>query len=296
LETVPRENRPSLWAPVAASLAVHLFAIGFAPAFGVWNDTTSPAREGEREKVLRVRFPSPDRPSTSRILDPRGELVDIIDSQKSEAKAPSGARFLSDKNRTVEKETQARFTGPNPTTAFGKPGSSRQAFRKTPSSLSKTGVVGTGKVKLEVPESIMGEGPGPSSSSRVASLAPSNYLPEVAIGDQTLLSTREYAYASFYIRMKRQMEATWDPRSVINAERLARDQYVTTLAITLKPDGSLDDVRIEQSSGNPRLDQQAVEAVHQAAPYLNPPPQLVDEDSRIHIPVWNFIVTLHALF
>ncbi|HLG20383.1 MAG TPA: energy transducer TonB, partial [Bdellovibrionota bacterium] len=150
-----------------------------------------------------------------------------------------------------------------------------------------------GKLKLELSDSFLKEhAAGPS----VASRAPTNYLPEISMGDETLLNTREYVYASFFIRMKRQMENVWDPRNVLSRETRAREQYVTTVGITLRKDGYLESVRILGSSGNPALDREAVRAVRAGAPYLNPPPALVEANGRIVIPSWHFIVTNYARF
>lgn len=277
MQAALRQDRPALWGPILASVLLHLLIVTLVPSFGVWAESADLSSR-TREKILRVRF----QPLENEFLHPSGRLVDILDSKESEAEPPPDARFVSDKNRTVEEEMQARFTGPNPSVSIGRPGS----FRRGKES-------GSGKLKLEIPESILGE-TVKGSPSDLAAVAPSNYLPEIRIGDETLLNTREYRYASFYIRMKRQMEATWDPLGIIHSERLGRNQYVTTLQITLKKGGSLDGVHLVQSSGNRRLDQEAIEAVRRAAPYLNPPPQLVDSDGFIHIPLWSFIVTLRA--
>lgn len=126
-------------------------------------------------------------------------------------------------------------------------------------------------------------------------LAPSNYLPEIMVGDQTMLNTREYVYASFFVRMKRQMEAVWDPRPALAKHSWARDQYITTVSIVLNEDGSLQEVQILSGSGNRFLDEKAVAAVELASPYLNPPKGIVQADGKIRILPWSFIVTLRPL-
>ncbi|MFH1263416.1 MAG: energy transducer TonB [Pseudomonadota bacterium] len=284
MNTTVREERLSLWWPIAASLFLHFFFVGLIPTFGTWSKDTAVA--ASREKVLRVRFP--ETKSDRNLLSPKGELVDLLDSKANEKKAPDNAQFWSDKNRTAERETQARLTGPNPTSPIGRAGSTARESMKP----------GNGKFRWDVPSSILGKempAMGPSNS-KLAMLAPSNYLPQIAIGDSTVLNTREYAYATFFIRMKRQMEAIWDPTSTISSERLARDQYVTTLQFTIKKNGYLNDLFLLNSSGNRKLDQEAIDAVRRAAPFLNPPPQLVEEDGLIHVPNWGFIVTLRPVY
>jgi TonB family protein len=284
LNTTVREERFSLWWPIAASLFLHFFFVGLIPTFGTWSKDTAIA--APREKILRVRFP--ETKSDRSLLNAKGELVDLLDSKASEKKAPDNAQFWSDKNRTADRETQARITGPNPISPIGSSGSTSRGAPKS----------GSGKFHWDVPSSILEKDTpavGPSNS-KLAMLAPSNYLPQIAIGDSTVLNTREYAYATFFIRMKRQMEAIWDPTSTISSERLARDQYVTTLQFTIKKNGYLNDLFLLSSSGSPKLDQEAIDAVRRAAPFLNPPPQLVEEDELIHVPNWGFIVTLRPVY
>jgi TonB family protein len=288
-----RQDRSAILGPVGVSILIHFLVLSLVPAFGTWS-SAAPIPSRDRGKVLRVRFADPVGRLRTSLPDPTGQLVDILDSKPTELKAPAQARFLSDKNRSVERETQARFTGPNPNSPVGSPRPDNTS-ETTGSSGRKARGAGSGKLILDVPDSILKQGPQ-GTPGRLAMVAPSNYLPEIAMGDETLLNTREYAYATYFIRMKRQMESTWNPRAVIDAERLTRDQYVTTLGITLRNDGSVEDVRVVEDSGNPRLDHEAVESVRKAAPYLNPPTQLVEADERIHIPVWHFIVTLRATY
>lgn len=276
----------SFGVPILGSLAIHVILLGLAPILAPWWATLSPQKAPER--ILRVRF----RPEETRPKNIEGRLVDIMDSRSNEKIPPPDTPFLSDKNRSVERETQARFTGPHPTVAQGQPGQTNKTS-ESPGSLKTPKFSEKGKVDLTLPNSFLQETTKPKQS---AALAPSNYLPEIAFGDQTLLNTREYAYASYFIRMKRQMEAMWSPRSIIQTERLGKAQYVTTVRITLKNDGSLERVHLVQPSGNRLLDVEALRAVRTAAPYLNPPKELIESDGRIRIPSWHFIVTLQSFF
>ena len=269
-------HRNPIWTAVALSLFLHL---SFAATAPLWFSGKEIQNLSPVEKILRVRFPELE----DHILDPKGRLVDIADQKLSEVIPPTDSAFLSDKNRSVERETRARITGLNPN-------SSRSAL---PSPRSKSILSEKGRHQLDLPNTFLEEN---TSSQQMASIAPNNYLPEIAMGDETLLNTREYAYASYFIRMKRQMEGVWNPRGIIDRYRLSQDQFITTVGIVLDQKGELSQVRIIKPSGNPALDQEALAAVQQAAPYLNPPKGLVETDGRIRIPQWNFIVTLGNIF
>lgn len=120
---------------------------------------------------------------------------------------------------------------------------------------------------------------------------PSNYLPEISVGDLTQLNTQNYAYASFFIRMKRQMENIWQPRPILLRYGLDREFYMTQVYLQLDEKGYLMELTLVKSSGNSALDREALRTVKSAAPYLNPPPQLLDETGMITIPQWSFIIS-----
>lgn len=105
--------------------------------------------------------------------------------------------------------------------------------------------------------------------------------PELEEGDGNVLNTRRFRYASFFNRLRDQVAEHWDPESAqmrhdpsgsIVGHRARR----TVLFISLNPDGSLHRIRIHEPSGASFLDEEAIRAVRAAAPFSNPPPQLVD--------------------
>lgn len=78
------------------------------------------------------------------------------------------------------------------------------------------------------------------------------------------LSTTEFKYLSYFIKMKRQIESVWTyPR-----ESGIRGEYGTLfLVFTIKSDGYLEGVQLITSSGYARLDNEAVRAINAAAPF-----------------------------
>ena len=158
------------------------------------------------------------------------------------------------------------------------------------------------KLDLSVPEKFLnaqvirppgssGDGAG-SAGPRLAAVSPSNYLPEIAYGDETILNTREYAFSSFFVRMKRQMEVNWDPIGALGRHPYRREEFVTELKIVLRADGYLEQLVLLTPSGVGPLDREAMNAVRKGAPFLNPPQQLVGPDGLIEIGPWRFIVAL----
>ena len=100
-------------------------------------------------------------------------------------------------------------------------------------------------------------------------------------GEQTILNSRRWRYASFFNRVRDAVAQRWHPE----VEHRRRDPQgriygnqtrVTRVVIVLNPDGSLVRVRMDKPSGADYLDEEAIRAVRAAAPFANPPAGLVD--------------------
>lgn len=105
-------------------------------------------------------------------------------------------------------------------------------------------------------------------------------------GDVTLLNARSFKYFAFFERIKKRVRAEWDPATVYRA----RDPYgriygtrdrLTVLAVELDREGRVSRMEVFRSSGLPFLDKEALRAMKKAAPFLNPPRGLMDEDGKI---------------
>lgn len=82
--------------------------------------------------------------------------------------------------------------------------------------------------------------------------------------DTVDLSTTEFKYLSYFIKMKRQIESVW----TYPKESQYRGEYGTLfLVFTIKSDGYLEGVQLINSSGYARLDNEAIRAINAAAPF-----------------------------
>lgn len=113
-----------------------------------------------------------------------------------------------------------------------------------------------------------------------------DHVEDVEKGEATHLNTREYKYASFFNRVKRGVQQQWkavdvhrryDPYGRVFGVR----DRLTVVEVTLNADGSLDDLYVKQDSGVVFLDEAALQAFRDAAPFPNPPDALLEEDGRI---------------
>jgi TonB family protein len=124
-----------------------------------------------------------------------------------------------------------------------------------------------------------------------------DYIKELDPGLETMLSTREFVYYSYYNRIRSQLAQHWEP---LVREKLTQlysrgrsiassDDKITKVLITLDTKGKLMKVQIIGNSGLRDLDEAAVEAFQEAAPFPNPPSGMIEPDGTIKIR-WDFIL------
>ncbi len=115
---------------------------------------------------------------------------------------------------------------------------------------------------------------------------------------KTALNTREYKYYGYYQRIKTQLNQFWQPqvrekvtRLMTQGRTIASDSNnkITKLIIVLNDTGTLVKVQVLSESGVRDLDDAAVEAFRQAAPFPNPPRGMIESDGTIKIR-WDFVV------
>jgi TonB family protein len=112
-------------------------------------------------------------------------------------------------------------------------------------------------------------------------------LPAIEDGEETALNAKKWRFASFFNRVKRQVAEHWHPQEMYRQRDptgmiYGRKNRYTSLRIQLDPDGRLNHVAIEQPSGLDFLDDTAIEAFKEAAPFPNPPRQLVESNGLIN--------------
>ncbi len=307
----PRDLRP--WLALPLSLLGHGLALGGLML--LWWATATPrpvkppaprpvslrridSRQWAANRSARTA-PAPERPAPVR---PDGQVVDVAPGNERRAE---DAKYLATTDNRVMKETRAREqsrtwsratpkTQPNPEAlpsakgeASGAPPPSAVSLaesflgrRSAPSLLfPDTLSAGSGTEPSTAPVGTeSGSSAGDTASTTEGGGAPNDHL-DVAEGDGTFLNTREWKYAAFFNRVKQAVSAKWDPNGRLRHrnENLGAQTRVTVMQVTLRPDGTLADLYVAQSSGVDGLDAEAMSAFEKAAPFSNPPPGLVEQ-------------------
>lgn len=257
---------------------------------------------------------------------PQGQIVQ--QDQRVNDETPDKTRFLSQHNQKVVQQTQAALNGKfkNSEDSSGEK-KSQKVLGKTEATPSektetakaeKTETVEKEKELLTSDDGISVSGKKPTMKDLMPSFRPTapqvnaqdiasgggegpsatdDHLKDVKTGMQTLLSTREFLYYSYYARIRSKLGQYWQPKIREKMERIIKQgrsiategDKVTRIIIVLDGAGILQKVQVLGSAGVTDLDDAAVEAFRAAAPFPNPPKGMVESDGTIKIR-WDFIL------
>lgn len=119
-----------------------------------------------------------------------------------------------------------------------------------------------------------------------------NFTPNVRVGNQSELGTRAHPFAAYIAQVHRQIHRFWGDGFLADLDRRpGKDAYdrslVTALEISIKPDGTLNQVVIAKTSGVLAFDAAAIDAVGSSAPFGEPPGAIKSRDGNVYI-TWHF--------
>lgn len=105
-------------------------------------------------------------------------------------------------------------------------------------------------------------------------------------GDSLKLNSRRFSYMDFFNRVRDRVRDQWGPGEVYRqrdptGRLLGVQDRLTVLQVTLDADGQLRKVVTVKRSGADFLDREARRAFEAAAPFVNPPAGLVEDDGMI---------------
>lgn len=232
----------------------------------------------------------------------------IVQTEESENQEKKDNAFLGEKDRSFDRQTVAKNIDTFKKAAKGNAQSTQIAQKpvaqkkKAPSlkdlKLSDVGIVSGDPMPKEVSRSpastsVKGMENGDPLSQGLS--ATNDYVQEVQLGDFTHLNTVEYKYYGFYHRIRQKLEQFWgnsiQEKSMAifkSGRKIASQDYVTSLQVSLNEKGEIVSVKILGASGVKELDDAAVESFNQAGPFPNPPKDLlVNGKATIE---WGFVV------
>lgn len=301
-------ERHGLRVGVAVSLLLHAVLVLLVAGL----DVRSPGRNVVPFRLVE-RTPRTER-SSAPPEKWSGQVVDIAPPEQ--AAPPKEARFLSRYDTRVEREQRARVRSGKPASARSRhpttpPGGARVATR-TPDRVERPtrgqepaatrGLEGReALLRREAPLSGLGSAawgaPGLSVGSGLAFAGTKQgegggggsddaFLGVDREGDTTLVNSRSFKYWDFFQRVKERVRQEWDPGTVYRARDPTGTAYgardrLTVLGVVLDAEGRVQRIEVVRESGLSFLDDEAVRAFREAAPFLNPPAGLADGKGRI---------------
>ena len=186
-------------------------------------------------------------------------LKQIVQSEDSEKnKIFKKAEYLSDKNRSFEKQTKSQI---KEKISLGDLG----AFAKNHHPLKKF-------------------------SQFAKKVRDTNYLKNIKDGGSNNLNTAEFKFFGYFQRIKKQVEAFWTIRlrNLAALKKISTDEFKTFLIVILDPQGKINSLSIYGPSGIIELDKIAMESFVMAGSFPNPPKELI-KNGQVRLE-WGFIV------
>lgn len=218
----------------------------------------------------------------------------IVTSEDSDHREKKDDAYLSDKDRSFERQTRAAKID---SFKAGKTSEGAQKSGSKKVSLSDLGTaVGEDPFKEAAKEYTKKKnGHGQQKMAQEES-ANNDYLSDVPEGDATNLNTVEYKYYGFYHRIKLKLEQFWGRTLYDKAEQMAQsgrrlpssEEMITSLQVTLNSKGEVISVKIIGTSGIKELDDAAIQSFNEAGPFPNPPKGMI-RNGKVTLE-WGFVV------
>lgn len=312
--------RTRFWTALVLSLLFHSLLGGglvFAPS--------KPAAKKPTQTSVELMSPEELQAFLKKAADAKSKAQQIVssdDRRLNDEKDPN-AKYLSQFDQKVVRETRALKSGKFANTGGkGAAAAPAQAKPETPSDTEKSqetlatksdiktfqggDLAVTPKTGLAafnpsfrklpvVPDPTAA--PNETSGDGREISATDDHLKDVPSGLDTMLSTREFLYYSYYNRIKSQLRQHWEPKIKEKFTKIVRQgrtiasegDKITRVIIILDDRGTLIHVQVVGRSGITDLDDAAVEAFRAAAPFPNPPKGIVEADGTIKIR-WDFVL------
>lgn len=233
----------------------------------------------------------------------------IVQSEDADSIVKQKNAFLSDKDRSFDRQTVAKNIDSFKRAAQGDASVTQKAQTKEAEIKKKADIknlklsdigIAAGEAmpkkmaRAPASQSIKGMKNGDPLAQGLS--ATNDYVEEVTLGDFTHLNTVEYKFYGFYHRIRQKLEQFWGKSIQEKAEAIFRsgrrlpasENLITSLQVALNERGEIVSVKILGASGVKELDDAAIESFNQAGPFPNPPKELlVNGKATID---WGFVV------
>lgn len=299
LEVAPVKRRSPyhyiFWG-VIGSLLVHL---GFIIASALM---PAPAGFTPDDTPMRTHIV---RPHQNPPAEDQKQVVSVA-KPKDEQQRPKDPEYLAEYNRQVKEQTKSRVTDPHAARVTDRPmpqsagraqeQPSKSSQKKEESKEVRTSTNGLLAKKDDKPDSPKSALMPTWKDAGFEGGAPSNdYLRNVQEDTETKLNTAEWNHAPFFNRVKQAISRRWNPNRAIKRNdpqgtTLGHKQRFTQVLASIDREGKLVAIKVLRESGSYFLDDEAMRAFKEAAPFSNPPKALFARRDTFEFP-FGFMLT-----
>jgi TonB family protein len=293
---------------VAISIAAHLLLVAFLYTATKFQKTDiSPA-------LVEINFLSQEE-LLEKMKTPDPKLIVETDSKTANEQLNEKTKYLSEKSNSVVEETKAK-TGKqflnsqqissyqaipeqkNQPVAKPVPAKAAQAQPQIfDNSFDAYASLNKAQERKTLPAPQQKNNRSLASTQNSQASITNDHLDGVKDDLMTKLNTREYKYYGYYNRIKNQLNDWWVPQVQQKFTKMMKqgrtiassENKITKLIIVLNSAGNLVKVQVMGESGVRDLDDAAVEAFRQAAPFPNPPKGMMEMDGTVKIR-WDCVV------
>lgn len=275
-------KRVNVFLAVILSTVLHLLFVGGLEKFS--------ASHIQKKDVVTIDIISPEKNEAKQVVEQNSKPINN--------ETPTEDYFLGAHNQRVVKQTKAKNQGSfNNSEAQKKPSTQKSPAQKKPSwrrLASNYDISGRAQRKQEESQDQR------RNRRNLANLDKSqtnDFLKGVKEGQETLLSTREFIYYSYFSRIRKQLRRHWEKNIQKKVSDLYRSgrriasarNHKTRILVILNNEGQLLNIKVLGASGTYDLDAAAINAFRSAAPFPNPPKGIADSRGEIKIP-WEFVI------
>jgi TonB family protein len=233
-----------------------------------------------KQRAIQVFLYEPNRFSAKPEPTQNKTVVQLVVEQNPIK--PKNAKYLADQDSTVVKETKAKLRGQNASSPKALPKNNlkkAEVNEKHPQALTPDDVLAVKKLPKSDPLNLK---PNFSDEKIKFGHGSIDHLPGVDEGDETKLNAWQWRHAPFFHRVKSRIGDIWSPQKQIarydpQGALLGNKDRVTTLIVTIDHEGFLKNLLVAETSGVQYLDEEAVRAVREAAPFSFPPHELFNK-------------------
>lgn len=212
---------------------------------------------------------------------PQKQVVSI--APPNEQKRPNDPQYLAEYDQSVQEQTRARETS----SQLGRP-KARAPSQKPSPTVSPNGLLA--KSHKAPPGPTMRDLlPTVGSDTMQEGTAFNDHLDGVQVDNETKLNAAQWTHATFFVRVKAAVARQWNPNKAIRRNdpkgTIAGTQdRITQVMASIDRDGKLLSVKVLKESGVFYLDDEALRAFRDAAPFTNPPQALFAQGNSFEFP------------